>query len=77
MNIKITCFYTCKQCGLNEIPVEVPARDEEDVVVWVKASAEIMGADHEKRNPTCPSRKIDLKIPVPPGAEKIGGPTVQ
>lgn len=77
MNLTIQCLYTCKKCGLTDIPVDVPAREEEDVVVWVKASAELMGADHERRSPLCPSRVIDLKIPVPASATKVGGPAVQ
>lgn len=73
MKLTITCFYSCKVCDLKEIPVVVPAREEEDVVQWVQASAALMGSDHEKRSPTCPSRTIDLKIPMPAGSDKVGG----
>lgn len=73
MNLTITCMYTCNACGVKDLPVEVPAREEEDVVKWVEAAAALMGADHGEHSPDCPSRTIDLKIPVT-GADKVGGP---
>lgn len=77
MNLTIQCFYSCKACGLKEVAVDVPLREQEDVVVWIKATAELMGADHGRRNPACDERKIDIKIPVSAGTTKVGGPTVQ
>lgn len=73
----ITCFYSCDLCGLTKTPVEVPARGEEDVRVWMDATIRLISRDHDRRSPDChPDRLHNLLIPMT-GAAKIGGPAVQ
>ena len=75
--LTIQCFYSCPECGLVKVAVEVQARGDEDVVEWLEGVAIVaMGADHRRRSPACrPGGLRDIMIPVT-GAEKIGGPSV-
>lgn len=70
----ITLFYSCKHCGLVERPVQVPAREAEDVAVWVKqVVAKVIGDDHVTVSPGCNANSIThLKIPMPKDAQFIG-----
>lgn len=71
----ITCKYSCPECGLERIEVQVPVRTTQDVVAWIeKVCLYILAADHNSRSPHCtPAELKDLMIPVT-GADKIGGP---
>ncbi len=74
MKEAIICMYTCHACASIKVKVAVPARENEDISDWIKATAQILGDHHCNRSPHCTERKVDLWIPVE-GADKIGGPT--
>lgn len=71
----ITCRYSCPECGLTGVHVEVPARADENVVTWVKETfLPTVRADHARRRPDCePTMLTDLMIPIM-GTGKVGGP---
>ena len=78
MNPTISVLYSCHQCGLKKIAVAVPARTDEDVVVWVET---IMGrrlaGDHAQRSPHChPDTLDEVMIPMT-GTDRVGGAPVQ
>ncbi len=74
--MKIRILYSCLICGLKDVACEVPAREEEDVIVWLHNSMLFVRDDHGRRSPKCNSdRASDIKIPMT-GANKIGGPTI-
>lgn len=78
MNITptIVCLYTCKRCGLTKVPVTVPAREaEQDIVEFTKATVALLGVDHERINPDCPARELDVHLPI--SDDVIGGATRQ
>lgn len=66
--------YTCGMCGLVDVPVSVPARGAEDVVTWVQTTANICGANHILKSPHCPATSLDIRVPIEPSADRIGGP---
>lgn len=69
----IKCLYSCRQCGLEKIPVPVPERTEkEEVTDWVKAAANLMGRDHLFRSSGCQSGRLDIMIPAPAGTSRVG-----
>jgi hypothetical protein len=75
----ITVLYSCVSCGLNKIPLDVPARDSPavDVVLWMQSTVERVADDHRRRSPSCDAKKLsDLLIPIT-GTDRIGGPAVQ
>lgn len=73
----ITVKYSCPECGLEAVHVEVPARGEEGVIKWMDTIIVVLGADHARRSPNChPEQLKDIMIPMS-GREKIGGPSVQ
>jgi len=75
MKQAIQCKYSCFQCGIFREIVTVPAREDEDIKVWMDATALLVSADHDRRSPKCVITKLDeLMIPIT-GADKIGGPT--
>lgn len=77
--VMIQVLYSCAACGLQRVPVDVPARVEtEDVLHWVEQTLGMaMKADHTRRSPACRAAGVqDVMIPMT-GAEKIGGPVVQ
>lgn len=70
------CTYCCPACGLDTIPVEVPARTiDQDVVHWVeKVLAVALSRDHARRSPQCHPQKLGtVKIPFA-DTQTIGGP---
>lgn len=74
----ITVKYSCPACGLSKVDVVVPARESEDVVEWMKQTMALTWQDHGRRSSfCCPPSLHDLMIPMPPGADRIGGPTLQ
>lgn len=69
--------YTCDLCGLNDVSLDVPAREHEDVVAWMHATVQRVADDHRRLSPGCPARELThLKIPIS-GAQKVGGPPIQ
>jgi hypothetical protein len=72
----ITIRYTCHSCGLLKLALDVPARVDEDVVTWMKSVQQLVGVDHHRRSPACPSRHCDLMVPIT-GAAQVGGPVLQ
>lgn len=73
----ITVQYSCPECGLKDVPVQVPAREDPDenaVVPWMHEQViPSVTADHDKRSPKCHPKELkDLKIPLPPGSEFVG-----
>jgi hypothetical protein len=74
----ITVMYSCPECALTKVSCIVPAREEEDVLVWMDETIRLVAADHDRRSPRChPKTLKDLYIPMPPGTDRIGGPTRQ
>lgn len=77
----ITCKYSCVECGLHRVEVEVPARSDdpaEDAVTWLeKIATPALVRDHERRSPNChPKTFSEVMIPVT-GVDKIGGVAIQ
>lgn len=74
----ITCKYSCDECGLKRVEVQVPARPEAmEVTRWVKeVAAYVIYADHSCRSPECKSNMMsEMMIPMT-GAKVIGGPSI-
>lgn len=68
-------MYSCPGCGIVDRTVSVPMRGEEDVIAWMDMVMMALANDHREHSPFCkPSHLVNLKIPVPPGTTKIGGP---
>lgn len=66
--------YSCFPCGVRRADLAVPARGDEDVVTWMRATADRVAQAHRGAHPTCRHYQIDeLMIPAPPGSDKIGG----
>ncbi len=76
--MNITVKYSCYQCGLRDAELSVPAREDEDVVVWMERMVgQNIKTDHARRSPHCRATSVqNLMIPIT-GAQKIGGPTAQ
>ena len=67
--------YSCGQCGIHRVVVDVTARSTEDVAEWMeRILTPSLVRDHEARSPHCqPKSLTEVLIPVT-GTEKIGGP---
>ena len=75
--VTITCRYSCEGCGLDQVACAVPARADEDVLVWMEQTIRHLCADHARRSPHChPQSLQELMIPIR-GADRIGGPSLQ
>lgn len=73
----LTIFYSCDECELEKISLEVKAREQEDVKTWLDATVRMVAQDHLRRSPLCRAKKLkSIMIPVT-GTNVIGGPTVQ
>lgn len=73
MKVTITVLYSCHTCRLKDIPVAVPARETEDVLVWMDATGRLLGSDHHRRSPLCKTKVLnDVKIPIT-GTDRVGG----
>ena len=65
----LTCFYSCRECGLVKAEVKVMARqspntDVRDYMEGVVFPA--VGRDHRRRSPQCKAERLqDLYIPLP------------
>ena len=77
MKTDIKIKYSCLECGLKNIELAVPARDDEDVVTWMQNSVGLnIKKDHAMRSPECPAESAqEVMIPMT-GTDKIGGPTI-
>lgn len=66
MRETITCYYSCKTCGVTRQAVQVPARtDRQDVVEWMQKTAIVaIGNDHRQRSPFCSAGVADIAIPI-------------
>lgn len=75
--VTIGVRYSCAGCGLREIQLDVPARGNEAVVVWMDATVRRLSADHRRRSPNCNAQALqEVKIPMT-GVDRIGGPSIQ
>ena len=75
----ITVRYSCHDCGLEDVPCDVPERaDPTDIANWVQfVLADALYNDHRLRSPDCHVSAIsEVKIPIT-GAKYLGGPAVQ
>lgn len=70
--------YSCDECGLKRVSVDVPARTGEDVKMWFEAIlTPALVADHQKRSPHChPKELSEVLIPMT-GTDRVGGAPVQ
>ena len=73
----ITIRYSCPDCGLVDVSVQVPAREDpepEGVIRWMeKVVLPTVGADHHTRSPKCNPKELkDLKIPIDKSSEFLG-----
>ena len=74
--LTIVVQYSCDLCGLKRVPVVVPARLHEEVMVWMDMVIRHVSADHALKRPNChPEKLTDLLIPLT-GVTKVGGPPV-
>lgn len=77
MDIKITVFYSCHKCGLENVSLDVKAREQEDVIKWMEHLGRELSQDHAHRSPRCITKELsDVKIPIE-GVDRIGGAPVQ
>ena len=75
--VTITVFYSCLLCGLQKAACVVPAREDEDVRVWMDSTIRRVSVDHDMRSPNChPDTLSELMIPMT-GTDRIGGPILQ
>jgi hypothetical protein len=76
-DVTTTIKYSCTLCGLQKVSVVVPARGEEDVLVWMDATGLFLSDDHRKRSPACQTKELqDVMIPMS-GTDRVGGPALQ
>lgn len=69
-------LYSCVPCGLRRVPVDVPARGEEDVLAWMEKLGHAMSMDHARRSPHChPESLTEVMIPMT-GTDRVGGPVL-
>ena len=72
----IRVFYSCALCGLIKVGLDVPAREVEDVRVWMDSTILLLSQDHNRLSPHChPTTLTNLLIPMT-GVDRIGGPAV-
>lgn len=75
----IRVLYSCRTCHLEKVGCDVPARGEEDVLVWMEATIAHVSVDHARRSPGCvpaDGKLNELWIPTA-GTDRVGGPPVQ
>jgi len=74
----IGILYSCARCGLDKQQVDLPYRESEmDVVEWMQTKViTAVADDHAKRSPRCRSETCDIRIPMPPGTQWVGGPVL-
>jgi hypothetical protein len=77
MELKTTVRYSCDLCGLEKIPVDVRAREEEDVLVWMEYVGRCLAEDHFSRSPHCRPKTLSRVMIPMLGTDRIGGPAIQ
>lgn len=78
LDMSITIRYSCTECRIDQVALDVPARMSDDVDVhdWLRETVRRVAADHRRRSPACRSELIsDLAIPTT-GTRRVGGPRV-
>lgn len=69
----VKASYTCHVCEIRDREIAVRERGPtEDVVAWMYCVQIVMGDDHARTSPDCPSRHMDLKIPIANAEARIG-----
>jgi hypothetical protein len=74
--MEIECLYSCKLCGLLEVSVRVPAREEnQDIRAWMEQVLIVgIANNHSLRSPGCLAKVItEICIPIT-GVKYLGGP---
>lgn len=66
--------YSCAGCGLEQTPLAVPARLEEDLMTWMDATMFAVHDDHHQRAPHCVAQHVDLFVPM--AGDRVGVPAV-
>lgn len=77
MQKMIQVLYTCGECSLTDVKLNVPAREKsEQIGPWIRATSGKIAVDHRLKSPQCKSPKIkDLKIPLNTDANSpVGSP---
>lgn len=70
----IVVKYSCARCGVRDAELTVPAREDEDVIVWMEEVIVLIAQAHRKAHPDCRERQLqNLMIPMPPGVDRVGG----
>jgi hypothetical protein len=61
----ITIKYSCRECGIVDRDVIVPARTTEDLGVWMGTLGDCISTDHRLKSPRCRAQSMqNLKIPI-------------
>jgi hypothetical protein len=71
----LTIRYSCKQCGLHDVEVSVPAREFKayDVRDWMRDVVHCIADSHRTLRPWCLAKEVtEVKIPL--GGDWIGHP---
>ena len=63
---KVECMYNCKMCGLERQSCMVDEHGEgQDLKHWMDlVMIQAIAQDHRWRSPGCPSKKVDLFLPI-------------
>ena len=56
-------MFSCEGCGLKRHELQVPARETEDVVAWVRQVNHHVSVEHRHVSPRCHAVKCDLYLP--------------
>lgn len=75
----IAVMWSCHECGVEKRGAEVRDRGPEEVITdYVEAVARVCGAAHARVSPACPSRQVDLYLPLRvrrrPGRDELARP---
>jgi hypothetical protein len=71
MNLRVT--YSCPNCELQNVAIDVSARGDEDVDTFMKNTIMAVTKDHYRRNPGCrPATLPDIAIPHDDRMQRIG-----
>lgn len=68
----ITIMFSCKGCGLEKHKLQIPAREDEDLLVWMEKVKGWVADEHHKVSQNCRTERCDLYLPMPPEAEFVG-----
>lgn len=76
----ITVKYSCHKCGIYRKDIDIPARQEEDVIAWMNdIVTSALSKDYDTSSPLCIINSLsEVLIPIQQFSKKIGeGPTIQ